>query len=87
MGPPKKKSTDIFNKKSGDFVSEMFKRARESGAEAVEPEQGAAGTSRGSAAFRGTAFKLGSDETPSETVADPRAARKEVKKNTKNWLL
>ena len=56
----------------------MFKRARESGAEAVEgsSSSGPSGASRGSA-FRGTAFKLGSDETPSESVSDPRAARKQ----------
>ena len=57
----------------------MFKRARESGAEAVEgsSSSGPSGASRGSA-FRGTAFKLGSDETPSESVSDPRAARKQL---------
>ena len=75
LGPPKKKGAD--------FVSEMFKRARESGAEAVEgsSSSGAPGSSRGGgggAAFRGTAFKLGSDETPSESVADPRAARRQA---------
>ena len=70
MGPPKKKGAD--------FVSEMFKRARESGAEAVEGSSapGTSGASRGPT-FRGTAFKLGSDETPSAPVADPRAAKKQ----------
>ena len=79
MGPPKKKGAD--------FVSEMFKRARESGAEAVEgsSSSGAPGGSRGGAAFRGTAFKLGSDETPSESVSDPRAARKQVNSEGTNW--
>lgn len=70
LGPPKKKGAD--------FVSEMFKRARESGAEAVEGSSapGTSGASRGPT-FRGTAFKLGSDETPSAPVADPRAAKKQ----------
>jgi hypothetical protein len=56
----------------------MFKRARESGAEAVEAGSSAAGARGGSSsAFTGTAFKLGSDATPSETVADPTAARRQ----------
>jgi UBX domain-containing protein 1 len=68
LGPPKKKGAD--------FVSEMFKRARESGAEAVEGSASGAGghASSSSSVFSGTAFRLGSDETPSEAMPDPSVA-------------
>ncbi len=59
LGPPKKKGAD--------FVSQMFKMAKESGAEAVEAGT-SAGTSSSRGAFGGTAFRLGSDNTTSETV-------------------
>ena len=61
LGPPKKK------KDNAELVTEMFKKARESGAEQVDP---GAGPSRQGAgrAFQGTAFKLGSDSQASEEV-------------------
>ena len=61
LGPPKKKGADL--------VKEMFKKAREAGAEAVEG--GSSSGARGGAnskAFQGTAFKLGSDSTSSEVL-------------------
>lgn len=70
LGPPKKKGEDL--------VKELFKRARESGAEQVDP--GAPGSSRGGArgaggAFSGSAFKLGSDSNDSEKVPASRPAK------------
>ncbi len=59
----------------------MFKRAREGGAEAVDPSAASSSSgASGSRAFTGTAFKLGSDSTPSERMPDPAAgaARPEV---------
>ena len=47
----------------------MFRRAREAGAEAVEAGSGAgAGGARGSSAFSGSAFRLGSNEGGSEKI-------------------
>ena len=59
-------------------MSEMFKKARESGAEAVDPSAGPSSSGRGSkkTAFTGSAFRLGSDETQSEMVPDARAANR-----------
>ena len=51
LGPPKKK-------KGEEFVKDLFKKARESGAEAVDPSTSKAKTT--SHAFTGTGFKLGS---------------------------
>ena len=53
----------------------MFKRAREAGAEAVEGGGASGGARPGTSrqAFGGTAFRLGSDNTASESVADPNA--------------
>ena len=61
LGPPKKKP-------GADFVKDMFRKARQHGAEAVDPS-----TSKGGAqaapAFTGTGFKLGSSESaPTEKV-------------------
>ncbi len=67
LGPPKKKR---------DFVSHMFKKAREAGGEVVEGgSSSASGPSR--TAFTGAAFKLGSDTTPSEKIEDrtPKVAK------------
>ncbi len=63
LGPPKKK------KGASEFVSDMFRRARAAGAEAVESGYGP-GSSSGSsaAAFSGTAFRLGSEVSDSEMV-------------------
>ena len=50
-------------------MQEMLKKAKDSGAEAVDPAARAASTSK-STAFVGAGFKLGSSEaTPSEMVA------------------
>jgi len=59
LGPKKKK----FN------VGDMFKAARESGAEAIDPsESGVAGPSGGVKAFHGGGFKLGSDSAESVKI-------------------
>lgn len=62
LGPSKKKT-------GADLVQKMLKKAKESGAEAVDPSTRA--TSSGTpSAFVGSGFKLGSSETaPSEMVA------------------
>lgn len=63
LGPPKKKD-------GRDFVKEMFKKAREHGAEAVDPSSmGASSSSR--SAFVGTGFRLGSTEIPSQPIGKP----------------
>jgi hypothetical protein len=62
LGPPKSKT-------GADLVQEMLKKAKESGAEAVDPSSRPSASS-GSSAFIGAGFKLGSSETsPSEMVA------------------
>jgi len=67
LGPKKKKE--------GKFdIGNMFKAAREAGAEEVSP--GDAGPSKsGTKAFHGGGFKLGSDEKPSEAVGVQGAAQ------------
>ena len=56
----------------------MFKRARESGAEAVEAgTSGGAGGGPGGMAFSGSAFKLGSDNNDSEKIPSSTPARPE----------
>lgn len=66
MGPPRKKGTE--------FVAEMFKKAKEHGAEAVEGSSSGPSTSRTSA-FSGTAFKLGSETTPSQKIEEDPSSR------------
>ena len=57
LGPSKKKD-------GADFVKHMFKKAKEHGAEAVDPNSGAAGGPGASRmAFTGSGFKLGSNGT------------------------
>lgn len=63
LGPPKKKKD-----KKRDIVGDMFKAARDAGAEEVEGGSGGQGPSRPSA-FTGSGFKLGADNTASEAVA------------------
>merc|ERR1719347_1593575 len=58
LGPKKKK----FN------VGDMFKAARDAGAEAIDPSESGAGPSGGLKAFQGGGFKLGSDTTESVQV-------------------
>jgi len=61
LGPPKKKT-------GSGFVKDVFKKAREAGAEAVEPGT-SGGKKQGASAFTGTGFKLGSSETdPSQKI-------------------
>jgi len=63
LGPSKKKT-------GADLVQEMLKKAKESGAEAVDPSSRPSGSSSKSTAFVGSGFKLGSSESqPSEQVA------------------
>jgi len=63
LGPPKKKG-------GSEFVKDLFKRAREHGAEAVDPStSGGKPGGSGASAFTGTGFKLGSSESaPTEKV-------------------
>jgi len=58
LGPKKKK----FN------VSDMFKAAKDAGAEAIDPSESGAGPSGGVRAFQGGGFKLGSDTAESVQV-------------------
>ena len=61
LGPSKKKT-------GADLVQEMLKKAKESGAEAVDPSSRPSGSSKPTA-FVGSGFKLGSSESqPSEQV-------------------
>jgi len=63
LGPSKKKT-------GADLVQEMLKKAKESGAEAVDPSSRPSGSSSKPTAFVGSGFKLGSSESqPSEQVA------------------
>jgi len=69
IGPPKKKE-------GADFVKHMFKKAREHGAEAVDPgAAGGPGPSR--SVFSGSGFKLGSNEMGSEMVQGTSAPKDE----------
>jgi len=74
LGPKKKEGAD--------FVKHMFKKAREHGAEAVDPNSSAgqaAGGGPSRQTFTGSGFKLGSTEgTPSEVVAGA-ASKKDEK--------
>merc|ERR1719436_1932636 len=66
LGPKKKK----FN------VGDVFKAAREAGAEEVAPgAPGGAGGSGGTRAFQGGGFKLGSDTVASSPVGAPGGAQ------------
>lgn len=59
LGPAKNKE----NKEGADFVKQMFKRAREHGAEAVDPGAMGGPSSSSRSAFTGAGFKLGSTGT------------------------
>ena len=59
LGPGKKKD-------GADFVKHMFKKAKEHGAEAVDPGSGGAQASGSRSAFTGSGFKLGSNGKKSE---------------------
>jgi len=67
LGPKKKK----FN------VSDMFKAAKDAGAEAIDPSESGAGPSGGVRAFQGGGFKLGSDTTESVQVGGGQEKRPE----------
>jgi len=67
LGPKKKK----FN------VGDMFKAARDAGAEAIDPSESGAGPSGGLKAFQGGGFKLGSDTTESVQVGGGQPKRPE----------
>jgi len=63
IGPSKKKT-------GANLVQEMLKKAKESGAEAVDPSSRDVPSSSGATAFVGSGYKLGSSETaPSEMVS------------------
>merc|ERR1712055_98503 len=66
LGPKKKK----FN------VSDMFKAAKDAGAEAIDPSESGAGPSGGVRAFQGGGFKLGSDTAESVQVGGGGAQKK-----------
>ena len=61
LGPGKKKD-------GADFVKHMFKKAKEHGAEAVDPGSGGAQASGSRSAFTGSGFKLGSNGNKSNSV-------------------
>lgn len=61
LGPPKKKGSE--------FVSEMFKRAKEQGAETVEDSSPSAKSQQRIKAFTGSGFTLGSTENDSRQIA------------------
>jgi len=63
LGPKKKKQP--FN------VTDVFKAARDAGAEDLDPAEAGAGGSRGSLAFQGGGFKLGSDQQESVKISGP----------------
>jgi len=67
LGPKKKK----FN------VGDMFKAAKDAGAEAIDPSESGAGPSGGMKAFQGGGFKLGSDTTESVQVGGGQVKRPE----------
>jgi len=66
LGPKKKK----FN------VGDMFKAAKDAGAEAIDPSESGAGPSSGVRAFQGGGFKLGSDTAESVKVGGGGAQQK-----------
>jgi len=63
IGPPRKK------KDGGDFIQNLFKSAKESGAEVVDVEE-TENTSQPSVAFRGTGYRLGESEDTSEMIRE-----------------
>jgi len=65
LGPKKKK----FN------VGDMFKAAKDAGAEAIDPSESGAGPSGGMRAFQGGGFKLGSDTAESVQVGGGQAKK------------
>nr|ACO14697.1 NSFL1 cofactor p47 [Caligus clemensi] len=78
IGPPKK---------GHDFVKEMFKRARDQGAEVEDDESSSSGHGRrGPNSFGGTGFKLGSNESDSEVVPSMSKPKEEEREFTlKMW--
>jgi len=74
LGPPKKKE-------GAEFVKHMFKKAREHGAESVDPNSSAGQAAGGASSrptFVGSGFKLGSTEdAPSEVVQGARSKKDE----------
>ncbi|CAN0557568.1 unnamed protein product [Ectocarpus sp. 8 AP-2014] len=76
LGPKKKK----FN------VGDMFKAAKEAGAEAIDPSEAGAGPSGGVRAFHGGGFKLGSDTAESVQVGGGQEKRPDPRHFTlKMW--
>jgi len=76
LGPKKKK----FN------VGDMFKAAKEAGAEAIDPSEAGAGPSGGARAFSGGGFKLGSDTAESVQVGGGQEKRPDPRHFTlKMW--
>lgn len=67
LGPSKKK------KNSDSLVSDLFKSAREHGAEELDKESEPQTVGR--SAFHGTGYRLGETEDSSETIAGPSLAR------------
>ncbi|XP_040571347.1 NSFL1 cofactor p47 [Lepeophtheirus salmonis] len=78
LGPPKKGGQD--------FVKEMFKKAREQGAEVDEDGDSSSLTSRSLNSFGGTGFKLGSNDNDSEVVPSmSKSKREECEFTLKMW--
>jgi len=72
LGPKKKEGAE--------FVKHMFKKAREHGAESVDPNSGASGAAGGASSrptFVGSGHTLGSESSPSEVVQGARSKKEE----------
>lgn len=65
IGPPRQKG-----KATNDLIGDMFKSAKEHGAEVVE--KGASSSSRGSVAFKGTGYKLGQSDNDTQVIPGAR---------------
>ncbi|XP_050306090.1 NSFL1 cofactor p47 [Anthonomus grandis grandis] len=72
LGPPKKR----------DIVADMFKSVQEHGVEILDSSTGASGSGQH---FRGTGYKLGHDETSSETVPGYQAPAEPQEVTLKLW--
>lgn len=60
LGPRRRDKRAGGGSKVGDMVGDMFRSAREHGAEVVEP--GPSSSSKRRAAFKGTGYRLGQNE-------------------------
>lgn len=61
LGPKKTKNPE-------GIIKDLFQKAKEHGAQEVDPSEGAAGTSKKSSGYHGTGYRLGSGNEPSEVI-------------------